>query len=176
VDRDPYRHVPFDFKERSKLWRLSAENLISESAPFIYISVENLTFAERSILQMERALAWQHEGCPDPHEPWLLKECAAQSILWVCGLFEVTRTLRAAKIRKYPALDDLHKKLSVLRIPLAKHEVSGRRLRHYPTSVWSETGRIGWHAFNPAANSLEVYFRSDLADEFLAITGTAKAS
>jgi hypothetical protein len=63
-----------------------------------------------------------------------------------------------------------------LRISLAKGEVSSapgyRNMSYYPTSIWSiETGRIGQQAFNPDTHSFEVYCRSDLADEFLAVTG-----
>jgi hypothetical protein len=193
MDRDPYHHVPPDFQERSKSWRVSAENLIIESAPYIYMSVENLMFAERPILQMEKTLARHGGSSPDPREPWLLKECGAQSILWVCGLYEVTRTLKDVKFPKCPALGDLYEKLHVLRIPLAKHEVmrvarakcevSGHRKQphapppHYPTSVWSvETGRVGWSIFNPNAKLFEEYFRSDLADEFLAATGVNRGT
>ena len=153
----------------------SAENLITETLPFIYIAVENLMFAERFILQMEKTLVRQDENSPCSHEPLLLKECAAHSILWLFGLYEVTRTLETADSPKFGAFSDLHNKLSVLRIPLAKHQVKNapnyRNTPHYPTSVWSaETGRVGWQAFNPHTNSLEVYFRADLADEFLAVT------
>jgi hypothetical protein len=173
-DRDPHHHIPAEFQARSKLWMASARNLVSENAPFICVSVENLMFTERFILQMEKTLARQDGYSPDPHEPWLLKECAAHSVLWLCGLYEVTRILKNAKLPKYPALDDLHGKLSFLRMPLAKGEVYRSRLAYYPTSIWCvETGRVGWHAFDPKTNSLEVYYRSDLADEFLAVAGTA---
>ncbi len=171
LDRNPHHHIPPDFQERSRLWMASATNLITENAPFIYTSVENLMFAERYILRMEKTLVRQSS---DP-QPLLLKECAAHSILWLCGLYEVIRVLKQAKSPKFVAFSDLHNKLHVLRIPLAKHEVSGapgyRNTPHYPTSVWSaETGRVGWQAFNPVTNSPEVYFRTDLADEFLAVT------
>jgi len=162
LDRNPYHHIPPDFQERSNSWIASAENLVSETAPFIYFWVENLMFAERRILQMERTL----ERC---NEPLLLKECAAHSILWLFGLYEVTRILKNADQARFGVL---HKKLEVLRMPLGKHEVTRcEKKPHYPTSVWSpETGKVGWQAFNPHTNSLEVYFRTDLADEFLAVT------
>ena len=157
LDRNPHHHIPPDFQERSRLWMASATNLITENAPFIYTSVENLMFAERYILRMEKTLVRQSS---DP-QPLLLKECAAHSILWLCGLYEVIRVLKQAKSPKFVAFSDLHNKLHVLRIPLAKHEVSGdpgyRNTPHYPTSVWSaETGRVGWQAFNPVTNSPEV--------------------
>jgi hypothetical protein len=121
LDRDPHHHIPPDFQERSKLWIASATNLITDDAPFIYIAVENLMFAERSLLQMEKALSRQNDKSPDPHEPFLRKECAAQSILWVFGLYEVTRVLKG--LPTFSFLSDFDKKLRLLRIPLAKHEV-----------------------------------------------------
>jgi hypothetical protein len=175
LDRDPHYHIPPDFQERSKLWMASATNLITNDAPFVYIAVENLMFAERHILQMERALARRDGESLAPHEPFLLMECAAQSILWLCGLYEVIRGLKSTKSPKFSALLELHKKLHVLRIPLAKHEVSNapgyRAMSHYPTSCWStETGRVGWQVFNPNSESYESYCRTDLADDFLALT------
>jgi hypothetical protein len=141
---------------------VSAKNLNNDTTPFIYIAVENLMFAERRILLMEKAL----ESC---NEPLLLKECAAHSILWLFGLYEVTRILKNADSPRFGAL---HKKLEALRIPLGKHEVARCKNKpHYPTSVWSpETGKVGWRAFNPHTRSLEVYLRADLADEFLAVS------
>src|SRR5260370_3393216 len=170
VGRNPHHDIPPDFQERSKLWMASAENLITEAAPFLYMAVENLMFAERFILQMDKPLMRQDENSPGP-KPLLLKECAAHSILWLFCLYEVTRTLRASHSPKFGAFSDLHRKLSVLRIPLAKHQVKNapnyRDTSHYPTSVWSaETGLVDWQAFNPHTNSLDVYFRTDLADQF----------
>ena len=158
------------------MWMTSAKNLVTDSAPFIYMSVENLMFAERPILQMEKTLARKNGNPPDPHEPFLLKQCAAQSILWLLGLYELTRILKEAKSPKFPALESLHGKLHVVRIPLAKHEVSSapgyRNISHYPTSVWiPESGRVGWQAFNPKRDATESYHRTELADEFLAVTG-----
>ncbi len=88
LDRNPHHYIPTDFKERSKLWIKSAAYLASESAPYMSISVENLMFAERKLIQMERALARRDpESTNDAEEPWLLVECAALSILWLCGLY-----------------------------------------------------------------------------------------
>jgi hypothetical protein len=70
-------------------------------------------------------------------------------------------------------LTGLHKKLEILRIPLAKHEVRRKpNLPHYPTSVWCpETGKVGWQAYDPDIEANGIYYRVDLADEFLTITG-----
>lgn len=177
LDRNPHHYIPTEFEERAKLWITSAAHLASVADPYISISVENLMYAERQILQMERDLARRDPDSPNQKdEPWLLMECSALSILWLCGLYEVTRGLRATNSPKFPAFQNLHNKLQLLRIPLAKHEVTGapgyRHTSHYPTSVWSaETGRVGWRVFNPASKSFEAYFRADLADEFLGVKG-----
>jgi hypothetical protein len=171
LDRNPHHHIPADFEERSRLWIVSAKNLVTENDPFTYLSIENPMFAERLILQMEKSLA-RHDGkSPDSHEPLLLKECSAHSNLWLCGLYEVTRNLREANSPKFRVLEGLHKKLEIARMPLAKHQVVRKHKPHYPTSSWSpETGRVGWQVWNPGSNTYEAYVRTDLADEFLEIT------
>jgi hypothetical protein len=55
-DRNPHHHIPPEFFRRAQLWMVSATSLVDDSTPFIYIAVENLMFAECSILQMERTL------------------------------------------------------------------------------------------------------------------------
>src|SRR5256885_12854519 len=71
LDRNPHHHIPPDFQERSTMWMISARNLVTDNTPFIYMSVENLMFAERPILQMEKTLARKNGNPPDPHEPFL---------------------------------------------------------------------------------------------------------
>jgi hypothetical protein len=176
-DKNPHNHVPLDFRQRSSLWMVSAGKLVTDEAPYLYLAIENLMFAEYSVLQMEKTLARQAENSSDFHDAFLLKECTAHSILWLLGLYEITRVLKHAKWLRFPSLESLHKKLHVVRIPLAKHEVSNapgyRSKSHYPTSVWiPETGKVGWQAFNPNTGTTEVYFRTELADEFLTITAT----
>ncbi len=171
LDRYPYQYIPADFEERSKLWRASAKNLVTGNDPFTYMQIENLMFAELPILQMEKALARQDGNSPDSREPLLIMECSALSILWLCGLYEATRNLKAAKSPKFPPLEGLHKKLEIARMPFAKHQVFREHNKpHFPTSTWSpETGRVGWQVWNPRSNKFEPYVRTDLADEFLKI-------
>jgi hypothetical protein len=170
-DRNPYSQIPADFLERSRRWTASAESLVSAETPFAFMAVENLMFAERHILEMERALARRADESSDPAEPLVLKECSAHSILWLFGLYELTRDLRQAGSVKFPKLETLHRKLEIIRMPLAKHEVAGGKRNptpHFPTSTWQrETGRVGWHVFNPDTTSLELLVRTELADEFL---------
>ena len=145
---------------------------------FIYLAIQNLMFAERIILDMERQLARDlGTRTADLHESVLLMECSSHSIFWVCGLYELTRSLREAKSPQFSELAALHRKLSVVRMPLAKHEVMSapgfRDKFHYPTSIWSpNTGRVGWYVFSPDSEQNESYFRTELADEFLAVTAT----
>ena len=173
-DPNPHRFIPPpEFRQRSEAWIASATDVVSASDQFLYMAVENLMFAERPILQMEARLA-QEPGRPRAHsEPLLLMECSSLSILWLFGLNEVTRGLKSANYPKWQALFELHKKLEVLRMPLAKHEVRRKPdLPHYPTGVWCpETGRVGWQAYNPDIQSHVLYYRTDLADDFLTITG-----
>jgi hypothetical protein len=178
LDRSPYRHIPQPFRERCEAWLSSARNLVSGSDPFRYMSVENLMFAERPILEMEMKLAREKGSPPVLNEPWLLMECSASSILWLFGLYEVSRGMKEAIHPRFPALVELHRKLEVLRMPLAKHEVKRqRRTSHYPTSIWCpETGRVGWQVYDPDAGSNAQYDRTQLADEFLNCTGGLSVS
>jgi hypothetical protein len=173
LDRNPYRHIPAPFRERCEAWISSARNLVSGSDPFRYMAVENLMFGERPILEMEKMLVRQEGAAPASNEPWLLMECSASSILWLFGLYEVTRGMKAAAHPRFPALVELHRKLEVVRMPLAKHEVRRKEgTSHYPTSIWCpETGRVGWQVYDPGAGSNVQYDRTQLANEFLICTG-----
>jgi hypothetical protein len=173
IDRNPYDHIPPESRKRTEAWAASARNLVSQSLPYLNLAVERLMFAERPILQMEERLAHREGAATVPDEPLLLMECSSLSILWACGLYEVTRLMKASRNPKSSSIADLHKKLASLRMPLAKHEVKGRpHLSHYPTSVWEpESGTVGWSVYNPDTDSFEVHHRARLADEFLLLTG-----
>lgn len=128
-------------------------------------------FAERPLLEMETRLA-QHEIAMVRNEPLLLKECSSLAMLWICGLYEVTRLTKAARNPKWASLTDLHRRLSSLRMPIAKNEVKGKPASsHYPTSTWgAKTGKVGWRIYNPDTDSFEIFTRAQLADEFLFLT------
>ncbi len=136
------------------------------------MAVENLMFAELPILDMEVKLAHEEGEDPLPDEPLFLMECSSLSLLWVCGLYEVTRLLSHSSAKA--AFSDLHDKLAVLRMPLAKHEVRGKGSQpHHPTSAWCpDTGHVGWSAHNPKTKKMELYFRTELADEFLILANS----
>jgi hypothetical protein len=172
-DRNPYRHVPEMFCARSEAWLSSATNLVSATDPYRYMSIENLMFAERPILEMETRLARPAGKPAVSNEPWLIMECSASSIFWLFGLYEVTRGMKSAANPRFPRLAGLHKKLEVLRMPVAKHEIRRQDgTSHYPTSLWHpQTGEVGWQVYDPDARSNVAYNRTQLANEFLNCTG-----
>ena len=71
----------------------------------------------------------------------LLSDCSALSVFWICGLYEAIRNVREAKMPQFIPLADLFKKLEIIRMPLAKHEVKGapgyRDKFHYPKPYFS---------------------------------------
>jgi hypothetical protein len=74
-------------------------------------------------------------------------ECSAHSALWVFGLYELLRTVQEADKPQFASLASLFRKLEVLRMPLAKHEVKNGQptLSRYPTGCQDvETRRVGW--------------------------------
>lgn len=166
-DRNPFDYISPERKERAKNWLDAANNLVSYNIGFIYMAVENLMYSELSILEMEAKLARRVDDAPHPIEPLFLQECSCLSLLWVCGLYEVTRILNRSPANA--VFSDLHRRLSVLRMPLAKHEVQGKgKQPHHPTSTWyPETGHVGWLVHDPRTNAIRSYFRAELADEFL---------
>lgn len=170
-DRNPLHYIPAEFRQRAETWLTAARSVVSETTPFAYMAVEDLMYAERPILAMERRLAHREGLNSSPGEPLLLMECSTLSILWICGLYEVTRGLRASKSPRWAVFSDLHNSLAALRMPLAKHEVwRNEDQEHHPTSVWCpESGQVGWRVYNPQHGSMKSYFRTKLADEFLVI-------
>jgi hypothetical protein len=171
-DRNPLQYIPPEFQQRATLWLDAAKSLVADETPYAYMAVETLMFAERPILAMENRPADRQDKEREPSEPLLLVECSTLSVLWICGLYEITRGLRAAKSPRAPHFLDLHRKLEVLRVPLAKHEVWHNSDRsHHPTSIWCpDTGHVGWQVFNPQTDLMESYYRTRLADEFLSLS------
>jgi hypothetical protein len=139
------------------------------------ISVQTLGYAERLLLDMEANLAVLARDTKAKKErDLLLSECSAHSVLWVFGLYEILRTVRESGAPQFAGLEPLFQKLEILRMPLAKHEAKNVKgsvpPSHYPTGCWDvETGQVGWHVFNPRLGTMEVLFRSPLADEFLSV-------
>ena len=77
-------------------------------------------------------------------------KCAAHSILWVFGLYEIVRVVMDTNPSKFEALEELFQKLEILRMPLAKHEVKRtpkyRNTPHYPTGFCFAEVSLGWMA------------------------------
>jgi hypothetical protein len=166
-DRNPLHYIPSEYEQRAKRWLDAAANLVSHNLPFISISIENLMYAEIPILDLEDKLTRRHNAVPHPSEPLLLIECSSLSLLWICGLYEVTRILNRSSAKT--VFSNIHHRLAALRMPLAKHEVKGQDNQpHHPTSIWDpDTGHVGWSAYDPRTKKMESYSRTQLADEFL---------
>ena len=80
--------------------------------------------------------------------------------------------MRQAQMTQFAPLAGLFRKLEIVRMPLAKHEVPStpgyRNTSYYPTSVWhTDNGWVGWDVFNPDSKKNEVFMRTNLANEFL---------
>jgi hypothetical protein len=109
------------------------------------------------------------------HGALLTTQCFALSNLWVIGFYELLRKLRDIRNSDFDAVAGLFDSVSILRMPLAKHQVLSapnyRNKFHYPTSIFNPTtGRIGWRVFDPKLESYVELFRGDLADQFLSLS------
>jgi hypothetical protein len=150
----------------------------------VTLGVKSLGYAERQLLEWEkriariandRASAELNRASVEFES--LIMECAAHSILWVFGLYEIVRVVKDTNPSRFEALEELFKNLEILRMPLAKHEVKStpkhRNERHYPTGFWfAKSGSVGWRVFNPHAEEVQSFTRTGIANEFLSITAT----
>ena len=175
--------VPSDYGQRKKLWVNSSLWLGINERPYVSLAVQGLGYAERMLLDMEKRLVEMIARAePRNARDRLLSECSSHSVLWVFGLYEVIRVVKGAKTHHFEAMGDLFRRLEVLRMPLAKHEVkrTSRKdppLVHYPTSSWDpETGRVGWISIDPWDGTSRVATRHEFADEFLSITAFEQES
>ena len=171
-------HEPSDYALRKELWARSGLWLGSKEGPSVTLSVETLSYAERLLLEWEKRIAAIADDRASRTElESLLMECAAHSILWVLGLYEIVRVVKHDNPDKFDRLKELFEKLEILRMPLAKHEVKRtpkyRNIPHYPSGFWSpESGQVGWWVFNPHVEAVQPFTRTDIANEFLSITAT----
>jgi len=78
---------------------------------------------------------------------------------WVLRLFEILRTSGQ--------YSEFRKKLSFIRAPIVKHQVSGTRMQSNQCIVCDKQGRLGFRYFNPQSESVEEVLRTDLSEEFL---------
>ena len=87
------------------------------------------------------------------------------------------RVVKDTNPSKFEALEELFRKLEILRMPLAKHEVKStakyRNTPHYPTGFWfAESGSVGWRVLIRHAEAVQPFTRTGIANEFLSITAT----
>lgn len=161
-----------DAPDRAACWAACAERWFDNDHLLIQLNIEMLGRAERPILALETALAEASKSEASAERNRLLLECSALSIYWLFGLYEALRTLRERGPGRFAPLADIYREIEVARMPLAKHEVKGapryRGIEHYPTSLWDpETGRVGWHVFDPHCEAMVTVVRTDVADRFL---------
>jgi hypothetical protein len=176
--------VPSDYASRKELWIRSGLWLSFKEGPFVTPGVNRLGYAERQLLEWEKriaAIATVRASCRTELESLelesLITECAAHSILWVFGLYEIVRVVKDTNPSRFEALAELFRKLEILRMPLAKHEVKStpeyRNVPHYPTGLWfPESGSVGWQVFNPHIEAYQRFTRIGIANEFLSISAT----
>jgi len=145
------------------------------NSSYACLSVQSLGYAERILLEMEAQLA-DTAGILSlkRQRDRVLMECSAHSALWIFGLYEVLRTVREAQASQFAELTELFRKIEIVRMPLAKHEVKKVRGQpsptHYPTGSQDiETGQVGWFVYDPHAGESRVFSRTSLANEFLSI-------
>jgi len=185
---DPPRRlscVPSDYASRRELWIRSGLWLSFNKGPFVTLGVESLGYAERQLLEWEKRIAaianvraYRRAELESLELESLIMQCAAHSILWVFGLYEIVRVVKDTNPSKFEALKELFSDVEILRMPLAKHEVKRtakhRKVQqHYPTGLWfRESGSIGWKVFNPHTEAFQRFTRTGIANEFLSITAT----
>ncbi len=112
---DAPRMVPNDYRGRKRLWINSSLCLGLNELPYVNLSIQGLGYAERMLLEMEMRLAsTAHDQTPRKERDRLLSECSAHSVLWIFGLYEVLRVVRAARTPRFESLQELFQKLEIL--------------------------------------------------------------
>jgi hypothetical protein len=151
--------VPSDYASRRELWIRSGLWLSFNEGPFVTLGVKSLGYAERQLLEWEKRIAAIANNRAYRAElESLIMQCAAHSILWVFGLYEIVRVVKDTNPSRFEALKELFRKLEVLRMPLAKHELKrtpkyGNAL-HYPIGFWiRESGSVGWQGLRSSCGS-----------------------
>ena len=160
---------------RQAAWVDSSQYWAIQSDQFIRLNIQMLGNAELPLIAMEAQIArLLVKGKNDLPTSLLLTQHGASAAYWMLGFYELLRLLRDKHSDKFHQLSNIFRRVSVIRMPLAKHEVIGapgyRSIQHYPTSIWCPTtGKVGWSAFEPETNAMIEIYRAELADEFLAI-------
>lgn len=158
---------------RKDSWIAASVRWSNRDDHFIMLNIQMLGNAEEPLIDMEDELSRRLKANNnDLATSMILARYVACAAYWTLGLYELIRLLKDQYRDNFDPLADIFRKVSVLRMPLAKHEVIGapkyRKVQHYPQPIWcSETGKVGWKAFEPLAEEMLEIFRIDLADQFL---------
>ncbi|MFT9459477.1 MAG: hypothetical protein ABF611_07985 [Acetobacter orientalis] len=161
--------IPNDWEDRHALWVQASDLLACEEDPWIPSAILDLSWAERSILVIEKEVAEvlrpfqkkppierTSQAMGDLEKSSAFSECRALSKLWIMGLYEVCRVmLKDVKLRAADPLKSLFDELAAVRMPFAKHEVrkilkckheDGKRaLPHFPEPCIPLWGyELGW--------------------------------
>ncbi|ASC05194.1 hypothetical protein [Acetobacter pasteurianus] len=151
--------IPNEWEARHKLWEQASVLLASEEDPWISSAILDLSWAERSILAIEKDVAEvlrpfqkkapiERSSQAREHLEKMPEfcECRAHSKLWIMGLYEVCRVmLNERKLSAADPLKSLFEELKAVRMPFAKHEVRGKKERYFPepcTPLWGY--ELGW--------------------------------
>jgi hypothetical protein len=99
----------------------------------VTLGVESLGYAERQLLEWEKRIAAianvrasRRAELESLELESLIMQCAAHSILWVFGLYEIVRVVKDTNPSKFEALKELFSDVEILRMPLARGEERSR--------------------------------------------------
>ncbi|MGO2958377.1 MAG: hypothetical protein ACTIDN_04990 [Acetobacter sp.] len=161
--------IPNEWDNRHKLWERASVFLASDKDPWISSAILDLSWAERSIIAVEKDVATilrpfqkkppierSPQAVSDLEKMPAFSECRAHSKLWIMGLYEVCRVIiQDVKLPAAEPLKPLFDELAAVRVPFAKHEVrkipvgkheDGKRvLPHFPDlciPLWGY--ELGW--------------------------------
>lgn len=146
--------IPNEWEARHKLWEQASILLASEEDPWITSAILDLSWAERSILMIEKEVAEalgpfqvkapvERSSQVREHldKAPIFCECRAHSKLWIMGLYEVCRLIR----KKRDPLKPLFDELEAARMPFAKHEVRKKEEKYFPELCFPLWGNeLGW--------------------------------
>lgn len=161
--------IPNDWEDRHVLWVQASDLLACEEDPWIPSAILDLSWAERSILVIEKEVAEvlrpfqkkppierTSQAMDGLEKSSAFYECRALSKLWIMGLYEVCRVMiRDVELPAAKPLELLFDELDAVRMPFAKHEVrkiplgkheGGKRvLPHFPDLCIPLWGcELGW--------------------------------
>jgi hypothetical protein len=161
---------------RMERWVGSSNLWLGNDDSFIRADIQMLGHAEAPLIGFEAVVAQLNmtEG-PSVDHALFSTQCCALSTYWMFGLYEMLRTLKRRLNSGFRPLDELFHDVSVVRMPLAKHQVKGAK-RYPQTSHVAQyifepnTGKIGWRVFDPNKEETITIVRRDIADRFLSTT------